>query len=107
MHAEEIEWAKRRSIPWAAQADIKLLHAFLGTGQQLGQGPNDLDKNNKYVSNPCGGALALFKVEGHRQDGRATSITVTCIPDTVEAVMGCTPPCQRLGFGSHHLMSFV
>lgn len=41
--------------------------------------------------------MALFKVERHGQDGLATSITVTCIPDTVDAVRVTHAPATTPG----------
>lgn len=81
----------------AAQAAIHQLYAYLGSGKQLGHALRDLEKTNMYVSSPVGDAMALFKVERHGQDGLATSITVTCIPDTVDAVRVTHAPATTPG----------
>lgn len=81
----------------AAQAAIHQLYAYLGSGEKLDQALNDLKKTNKYVSSPFADAMALFKIECDRQDGLATSIRVTCIPDSVDAVMVSQAPAATPG----------
>lgn len=81
----------------AAQAAVHKLYAYLGTGDQLGLALNDLEKTNKYVSSPFDDSMALFKVERHRQDGPLASIRVTCIPDTVDAILVAQAPATTPG----------